>query len=376
MDISIDSRTVQKGQYFIPVKGKNFNGQDFIDEAMEKGAYILNEDLGEFAKKYRKKLKCQVIAIVGSAGKTTVKDMLDAVLSQQFNTVKTTENQNNEIGVPLTILRANSDTEVLIVEAAIRNPNEMAYLARMIRPTHIVFNNIGLSHIENLGTQKRIAKEKSKMCQKKCQWESDNRVAFINYSSPCHDILKGRADKLGFDILPFQGDTKMDQNINLVYTLSRHLGISDQMIQKGLKDYPRSQHRLEEKQLNGIRVIDDVYNANPDGMIYALEYVRPLKGRKLLVMGDMLELGSYTKDAHQSIVENAINAEVEIIFTFGTHSQHIASDQITVYHAQKREELHDQLRSEIKTGDIVLVKGSRGMEMEKTVHYLEETYVG
>ena len=157
MDICTDSRQIKPGQIFIPIQGPNFDGRKFIDEAVRKGAQILDVNLEDYAKKYRKKLKCHVIGITGSAGKTTAKDMLYYVLSQKFNVIRTEENQNNEIGVPLTILKADSSTDILIVEMGMRKRGEIAQLTRMVRPTHTVITIIDNAHIEILKTQRNIA---------------------------------------------------------------------------------------------------------------------------------------------------------------------------------------------------------------------------
>ena len=166
VNYSIDTRTLEPGDIFIPIKGPRFDGRDFIDDAIKKGARVLDVDLAKFATNYRKKLKCYVIGVTGSAGKTTVKDLLTAILSQKYNVVSTSQNQNNEIGVPLTLLKADHQTDILIVEMAMRNLGDMTYLTKMVRPTHTVITNIGLSHIELLKTQRNVAKAKSEIFER------------------------------------------------------------------------------------------------------------------------------------------------------------------------------------------------------------------
>ena len=166
MKVSIDSRNVSAGDYFIPVKGKNFDGRDFVNEAISKGATLLDVNLFEYAKKYRKKLSCKVIGIVGSAGKTTVKDMLFSVLKRRYNVVKTQENQNNEFGVALTLLSADSDTDILLVEMGMRKKNDLTYLARLVQPDYIVFTGVGKSHIGLHKSFKDLAKAKAEIFRK------------------------------------------------------------------------------------------------------------------------------------------------------------------------------------------------------------------
>ena len=189
MKVSIDSRHVEPGDYFIPVKGPNFDGRNFIQDALDKGARLLDVDLWSYAKKYRKKLTSAVIAVTGSPGKTTVKELLSSLLSQRFDAVKTHHNEDNDIGVPLTIIKADALTEILIVEMGIRHAGEMAKLAQLVRPTHVITTGIGLSHIALLGSQKGIAHEKSEIFRPALRWESSSRNAYLNFNSPFYTLL-------------------------------------------------------------------------------------------------------------------------------------------------------------------------------------------
>jgi len=374
MKVSIDSRTVQPGDIFIPVKGPNFDGRDFIHAAVSKGARVLDVDLTAYAKKYRKKLNCQIIAVTGSSGKTTVKDLLYSVLSEKYKTVKTVENQNNEVGVPLSILAAEHDTEILILEMAMRNKGDIAHLSKIARPTHAVVTSTGLTHIENLKTPRKIAEVKAEIFQPALKWERKKRIAFINKTSKFYDLLEEKAVAREYSILPFEGETLWDQNLNLCYSIGHHFGLSDADIEKGLQSYESSSHRLKKLSVGGLTVIDDAYNANPDGVKYSVEYLRRTQGRKILVLGDMLELGSYSEGEHKKVADWCLDAGVSIIYTFGELSSVIESDEIPVYHFNKKKELHKHLLMELKSGDNILVKGSRGMKMEETVRSIQEHY--
>jgi UDP-N-acetylmuramoyl-tripeptide--D-alanyl-D-alanine ligase len=369
--INTDSRTIQPGDIFIPIKGPNFDGRQFIDEAIRKGAILLDVDLESYARKYRKKLQCAVIGVTGSAGKTTVKDLLATVLSQKYEVIKTLENQNNEIGAPLTLIKADAETEILIVEMGMRNRGEIRYLSKLIRPTHVVITNIGMAHIENLGTQRNIALAKSEMFNKPLSWETSTRYAFLNFNTPFYSLQKKKAEQAGFVVLPFKGEDRPDENINLCYTVAHQFGLTEDQIQAGLMAYQSSAHRLKVSQINGITVIDDTYNANPDGVAYALAFLRRYSGRKIIVLGDMLELGAFSKQAHQAIVPLAIDAGVDIVYTHGPAFAEIESPDIPHYAFQDRQQLHAHLLPELKPGDVVLVKGSRGMKMEETVTAIE-----
>jgi UDP-N-acetylmuramoyl-tripeptide--D-alanyl-D-alanine ligase len=374
MDICIDTRKLKPGQIFIPIKGPNFDGHDFIEDAIKKGAQILDVDLESYAKKYRKKLKCHVIGITGSAGKTTAKDMLYFILSQKFNVIRTEENENNEIGVPLTLLKADSTTDILIIEMGMRQRGEIAHLTRIARPTHTVITSIGNAHIENLKTQRNIALAKSEIFQHPTKDERKNRYAFINFNTPYYDVLKNRAQDHGFKLLPFKGSTKIDQTLNLCYSVGQHFGLTESEIEAGLKQYQPSKHRMAIYDLKNITIIDDCYNANPDGVIYAMQHIKRRKGRKMLVLGDMRELGDKSKELHQSLIPEAIENEISCIFTLGPQSQHMQSEEVSVMNYLDRDTLHKELLSEIKQGDVILIKGSRGMKMEETVAFLMEKF--
>ena len=164
MAYSIDSRTIQPGDIFIPIKGENFDGHDFIEEALRRGAaQVLDVDLGQFAKEQRSKLQIPIIAVTGSSGKTTAKELLATVLGQRFKVLKSAKNFNNEIGVPLTLLQIEPEHELAIIELGMRGQGEIAYLADIVQPTHVLITNIGYSHIERLGSQQAIAEAKAEV---------------------------------------------------------------------------------------------------------------------------------------------------------------------------------------------------------------------
>ncbi|RAP38772.1 hypothetical protein DID80_02325 [Candidatus Marinamargulisbacteria bacterium SCGC AAA071-K20] len=374
MKISIDSRTIEPGDYFIPVKGPNFNGHDYIETAIQKGGRLLDVNLADYARKYRKKLKCHVIAITGSAGKTTVKDMLSDVLSVKYRVVKTKENQNNEIGVPLTVLSADEDTEILIVECAIRHPEDMPVLARMVRPTHAIITNIGLSHVALFKSQNQIAKSKAKLFQPALTWETSPRAAFLNYNTPCYDVLQQKASATGFKVFPFKSERKLDECINICSLVARHFGLSEQEITEGLSGFSSSMHRLKKEALKDLTLIDDTYNANPDGVRFALEYLATFKARKIMVLGDMKELGSTSKKEHLGLVEPCIDAGLSILFTLGSQAVHVDSDQFLSLHFDNKDALHAQLMRLLKPDDVILFKGSRSMKMEDTFEYVKLHY--
>jgi len=369
-NISIDSRTLEPGDIFIPVKGPNNDGHDFIPEALQKGAQILDVDIPTHAKRYRKKLRCHVIGITGSAGKTTTKDLLYSVLSQRYTVVKTLENQNNELGAPLTVLRADDSTDILIVEMGMRGLGEIHHMAQIVRPTHAIITNIGMTHIERLETQKNIALAKAEIFVSLLPWEKPLRHAFLNYKSPYYDLLLKKAKSKKFQILPFGGEDRPEQNISLCFTVGRHFGLSDDEIHRGITKYQGSAHRMVRHNLQGAMLLDDSYNANPDGVAYALESLKRHPGRKIFVLGDMRELGTHSRDAHDAIIPQAVDAGISAMFCIGDETAHMDSDLLPITHFATKDALNLALKDEIKTGDVILIKGSRGMKLDETVQYL------
>lgn len=370
MDVCIDSRKIKSGQVFIPIKGKRVDGHQFIPDVIKKGATVLDVDLTKFASKYRKKLKCHVIGITGSAGKTTTKDLLHALLSQKYNVVSTRENENNEIGVPLTLLKADARTDILLVEMAIRKPGDMDVLAKMVRPTHVIITTIGITHIEHLKSQKGIAKEKSAIFRPPLAWETYRRYGFLNMSAPFYEWMKKRAEKNQYTVLPFKGENKVDQTMNLCYLIGKQFDLSDTQIAEGLRTFKGSSHRLTKIPYENATLIDDTYNSNPDGVEYAFEFISKMPGRKLAVLGDMLELGSMSQAAHQHVIDNAVNYNIECLFTLGDAFAACKQRHIPLYQYQTKKDLIYQLSAEIKENDIVLIKGSRGMAMEDIISQL------
>jgi len=372
MAISIDTRTIQPGDWFIPVQGDQFNGRDFIPDAIKKGAKILDVDIQRYAKSYRKKLRCHVIGITGSAGKTTMKDTLYAVLSQRYRVVKTEENQNNQFGVPLTILKADFNTDILIVEMGMRGLGEIDELARIARPTHCLITTIGTTHIELLGSQYAIARAKTEIFLKALPWEISPRVAYLNESSPYYDYQMKRAKRAGFIPKLFGGLEKPEQNVNAAYLIGREFGLSDSEIRSGFDAYTPSSHRMISLSCQGVTVLDDSYNANPDGMTYALQQLKRQPGRHLLVVGDMLELGATADEAHQAVINEAIEANVSVIFSYGHHWAKVSPQGIPFEHFLTHQDLINRVLSELKKGDVVLVKGSRSMKMEQVVTAIQD----
>jgi UDP-N-acetylmuramoyl-tripeptide--D-alanyl-D-alanine ligase len=359
MSYSIDSRTIKPGDVFIPIKGERFDGHDFIEEVKKKGATVLDVDLAEYAKEKRKKINVPIIAVTGSAGKTTVKDMLTAVLGQKFKVYRSPENNNNEIGVPLALLNAPDDAEIIILEMAMRGLGQIEYLANIVEPTHAVITNIGYTHLELLHTREAIATAKSEVVRKGIK-------VFLNKKDDYFKFLEQQAEAKGALIYTFDYDSVLNANSSAVTAVAKLFEVSDEQITKALAGFQASGHRLritDSKTIPGVKIIDDAYNSNPDAVVFALSFLKEQAGknRKIAVLGDMKELGAQEVQLHKNINVNGI----DLVITYGElaknikHHKNFASDQ--------KQLLIEYLKKELSPVDHILIKGSRSMKMEEII---------
>ena len=371
MKVSIDSRTIEPGDYFIPVKGTHFDGRDFIPEVVEKGGNVLDVDLFSYAKKYRKRLSAKVIAVVGSAGKTTVKDMLYSVLSMSFNVVKTHENQNNEFGVPLTLLAADEETEFLIVEMGLRKKQDLSFLVNIVHPDMVVFTGVGVSHMAFFDSPLQLANAKARVFRSALSWQTNVRTAFLCSSGAYHERICDKARKAGYNVVSYSGEDKVAENIEVCCLVGSFFGMRGEVVQQGIAAYKGSSHRMTVYKRGGVTVLDDSYNANPSGVLYALQYLRRFEGRKIVVLADMLELGAVSKKQHEYVAEWCLNEEVALLLLFGEEVKATAAvSRIPTVYFEDKHALSLMLKDELKDGDVVLIKGSRSMKLEKVVEDL------
>ena len=381
MAISIDSRSIQPGDIFIPVKGERFDGHDFIEDVLAKGAYVLDATLADYAASLRKQVHLPVIGITGSSGKTTTKDRLAALLSTRYRTLSTAENQNNEVGVPLTILKFNQEYKVprlvdipvspghkgeliagsdivpvsagyeaVVVEMGMRGAGEIKALAEIVQPTHVIITNIGVAHIGRLGSRERIQEAKCEILIP----TPYAQMAFLNTRDEGYREVKMIAELNGWCVVPFEEDP--------LPALARAFDIPASALEALPTAY--SPHRMQVLKKNRITIIDDTYNANPDSMRWALNRLREYPGRKIAVLGDMMELGEAEIFFHQSVNTEGIDE----ILTFGPLFTQARTDHAHAF--LDKDALLHQLKKILRQEDVVLVKGSRGMAMEEVVDAL------
>jgi len=425
--VSTDSRTLKQGDLFIALSGEQFDGHRFISAAIERGAvaamvlvdaaiistksgfgWIKVGDtrlgLGQLAACWRRRFALPLIAVTGSNGKTTVKEMIAAIFrhaSGRESVLATTGNLNNDIGVPQMLLQLDARHVAAIIEMGMNHAGEIAYLSRLAAPTIAVITNAGAAHIEHLGTTEAIARAKGEIFE---GLEAQG-VAVINADDPYASLwrqLAGNRQILDFGLettaaasarpVDPSGDRWLlqlpDDKIEMVLQVpGRHnvynalaaaaaatvAGISTSSIAEGLSKFRGVPGRLQKK--NGLHqsvLIDDTYNANPDSMQAALNVLAEMPGKKILIMGDMGELGPDGAAFHYKIGQQAASVRIDILLALGESSQQaVAGFGRGGEHFSSLDSLLEKAKSCLDEHSSILVKGSRFMQMERVVEQLQ-----
>ena len=411
---SNDTRTIQPGQLFLALKGAR-DGHDFIPMALEKGAAavlcehcdgdfpaIVVEDvriaLGKIANGERHRIGMKVVGVTGSVGKSTTKEMISTVLESTFRTAKTPANHNNDIGMPMGILSMPADTQVAVLEMGMNHFREMAYLSRIGQPDIAVLVNIGTMHIEHLGTQEGILKAKLEILEGmektapvllngddrflKTAACGDHRVTYFGVDENCAvrgldpEISTGcvtfrvRAGEKEFHMeLPVEGEHFVCDALAAV-AVGLQLGVEPVKIQESLANFRNMAGRQEIYEKDGFTIISDCYNAGPESMAAALKVLGRQKGRKIAVLGDMLELGSCTQAEHYKVGRLAAE-QADRLLAYGPNGARMEKGALTggmvggmARSFTDRRMLVMALKQVARPGDVILFKGSRGMHME------------
>ncbi|MDQ0206447.1 UDP-N-acetylmuramoyl-tripeptide--D-alanyl-D-alanine ligase [Alkalicoccobacillus murimartini] len=427
MSVSIDTRSLQSGALYIPIVGERFDGHQFLAQAIEAGAkaaiwqgdvpvpkdlpdsfqlYFVQDTLTtlqELAKQYRAEVNPSVIAVTGSNGKTTVKDMLSSILTFAGPTYKTQGNFNNHIGLPLTILGMPKDCQYLILEMGMSGYGEIHLLSMLSLPNAAVITNIGESHMEQLGSREGIAKAKAEIrdglveagtlyidgdepllatltedtvCSVGFSQSSDRQISEVHANAEgFHFTLHG----VGQLVIPLLGRHNV-KNAALAASLAAGLGLSYDQIQAGLKQVKISSMRLERsKGSRGELMINDAYNASPTSMVASLEALKDITGfsKYVAVLGDMYELGEQEKALHEQMAPH-ITTPITHLLTVGQKGKWISesvaqsdkTSNISLLHAATVEEATDLLAPLLSEETVVLLKASRGLKLEKIINDL------
>ncbi|OAI48703.1 hypothetical protein AYO45_04495 [Gammaproteobacteria bacterium SCGC AG-212-F23] len=419
--VSSDTRTLSKGNLYIAIRGEQFDGHDFIKEAMQKGAaaaivsraidsplpqIIVNdtiEALGKLAANWRERFSLPLIGVTGSNGKTTLKNMIASILraachNDATQALATEGNLNNNIGLPLNLLRLNQSHRYAVLEMGLNHFGEMAYLSNIAKPTVAAINNAASAHLEGLEDVAGVARAKGEIftaLNKKGTAILNRDDAFFDYWKT---LLNGQQIiSFGFDasanVTAQFGENQQTTiitpkgNITIkLPLLGRHnvmnalaaaaatlaVGIDLNAIKMGLENVTPAPGRLRQHQLkNNLRIIDDTYNANPASVNAAINTLATIGGTKILILGDMRELGPEASALHFSIGQSAKSAGIHHLFTFGELSQQ--ATKAFGNHAQHftdRDTLVQAVQPYLAENTTILVKGSRSMHMEKIIAQL------
>lgn len=420
--ISTDSRIIDENTLFVALKGERFDANDFVEEVLEKGAkavvcsrysgksdrVILVEDTGrallQIAKGYRSKFNIPFVALTGSVGKTTTKGMVHAVLSEKYNALKTQGNLNNEIGVPKTLFCLEKSHEAAVIEIGMNHFEEISRITEAVMPDIGIITNVGTAHIENLGSREGILKAKLEITEGMKDGSpliinGDNdmlstidtdKFEIIKFGIEANDLYM-RAEDINFlpdgseFVAVCEGESVKSfvpaVGVHNVYNalcamcVGKKLGFTLKEVAVALKNFAPEGMRQNVREVNGYTFIEDCYNANPDSMKASLITLNTIKKtRSIAVLGDMLELGSYSDKAHFEVGKIAAEQKTDIVLTFGELSTLIkkgASENGAEAHSfDDKKELTEYLKTILKENDTVLFKGSRSMKMEEIFHTL------
>ena len=418
-----DSRKVRSGDLFVALKGAKADGHDFAETAINHGAVAalvsrpISEKLpsievedtlrayGDIAAGYRKLTGVKVVGITGSVGKTTTKEMTASVLEAAYHTAKTEGNHNNNLGLPMTIMDMPENTEVAVLEMGMNHSGEMEYLSSIARPDLAIITNIGTMHIEHLGTREGILQAKLEIMRGMPEdgagvFNGDepllwNIRAIGKHKKYYYGIENHACDVTATDIVELDDGVRFvvhgfGQQFELfVPMLGRHavynalaattvgllLGVKPEQIQARFSSFHNTGMRQKIYVKNGVTIIEDCYNAGPESTEAALDVLAGIKtdGRRIAVLGDMLELGNRSAAEHYRIGRLAVG-KADLLLTYGEHSVRTLTGAITggmnpknTDHFDTHEDMAHMLKMRVSEGDVVLFKGSRGMRMEKVL---------
>ncbi len=410
---SIDTRTLQPGDLYIAIDGDRFDGHDYCRAAAEKGAsgLLVHKDiesdlpqlkvddtriaLGLLAKMWAERFQVPTVAVTGSNGKTTVKEMIAAILGQLGPVLATEGNFNNDIGVPLTLLRLREHHQYAVIEIGANHVGEVGLLSRLVQPDVALVNNVGEAHLEGFGSIEAVAQAKSEIFAGLSEdgWaviNADDRFADHMRVSAEHAHVRefGSDEDVAVRLLPepelkiATGDKILSPRFAL---LGRHnrlnavaatavaqcMDVQPVAIMSGLAQMQAVNGRLNRKVgINGSVLIDDTYNANPVSVRAAIDVLSEKSGNRILVLGDLAELGPEERSMHAELGEYAQHAGLDQLFTLGELSSHTSQAFGDGKHFNDHEALLDALRLVIKQDTTVLVKGSRGSRMERVANAL------
>ena len=412
--VTIDTRKITMHSLFIALKGERYDANTFAKEALEKGAtyviidnpdYCINEKtilvedslktLQELAKFHRSYLKLPIIALTGSNGKTTTKELIQVVLSKSYNTKATVGNLNNHIGVPLTLLTFSKETQIGIVEMGANHQKEIEFLCAIAQPDYGYITNFGKAHLEGFGGVEGVIKGKSEMYQylinstkevfvnldDTIQEEKTRRLTRYTFSQKnhtasvfIHAITANpfvTIQALGNEIKSHLIGLYNANNINAAITIGNHFGVSIQHIKEAIESYIPDNNRSQMIVKGTNEIILDAYNANPSSMAVALEnFIQLDKSNKVIIIGDMFELGQESIQEHNAIVEMLANQATIQCYFVGKDFYANLKEQSNFHFYNSFEDFSQSFSNVLTEKATILIKGSRGMALERTLEFI------
>ena len=412
--VAIDTRKIVPNALFIALKGENFDANTFALEALNRGAsYVIidNENyyidsrtivvqdsliaLQDLARFHRKYLNLPILALTGSNGKTTTKELIHVVLSKKYSTKATLGNLNNHIGVPLTLLSFNSATEIGIVEMGANHKKEIAFLCEIANPDYGYITNFGKAHLEGFGGVVGVIEGKSEMYQ---NIQANQKIAFINANDPIQVEKSKGLNTYSFGIHPSKVDVSISaieanpfvsikyhdfqikthligfynaNNVNAALAIGKYFEVEDQDIKDALESYIPENNRSQLISKGTNQIILDAYNANPSSMIVAIDNFMQLnQTNKIMILGDMFELGSESYQEHKAIVDLLIQSNQSVCYLVGREFFAIKIDHVRLIFHENFESLSKELERLHIQNSSLLIKGSRGMALERVLDYL------
>ncbi|HWR94236.1 MAG TPA: UDP-N-acetylmuramoyl-tripeptide--D-alanyl-D-alanine ligase [Flavobacterium sp.] len=412
--VSVDTRKITPNSMFVAIKGERFDANTFATEALSKGAKyviidnsdyyiddrtILVEDslttLQQLAKLHRQYLKLPIIALTGSNGKTTTKELIHVVLSKKYNTKATLGNLNNHIGVPLTLLSFNKETEIGIVEMGANHQKEIEFLCEIAQPDFGYITNFGKAHLEGFGGVEGVIKGKSEMYT---YLKNNNKSAFLNFDDPIQNEKTTPIKRFGFALNNSNCDISIQSvkanpfveisynsitikthliglynanNINAAITIGNYFKVSNQDIKEALESYIPNNNRSQLLQINSNEIILDAYNANPSSMEVAIDnFIKLDKPNKMVILGDMFELGDESISEHKSIINLLTNQNDIESYFIGKDFYANQFQQANLFFYESFENFSEEFKNKSLRNNLLLIKGSRGMALERVLELL------